>query len=166
MKLKGLPYASRMIPYSPAARGIIASKSAYVSAPASESKPAKTQTISALPGVPTLHVITRAFRNTPVTMMLSTLTEMAAISPRPRTSCVCSFCIIEATDCTDEHGLCLVCVYRVNLWLIPGIVGDQIVVSIATSNQIRLAVATDQDRSGEWPSVVVKHLRQRVSTTV
>ena len=71
-----------------------------------ESRPAKTQTISALPGVPTLHVITRALRNTPVPMMLATLTEIAAISPSPRMSCVCSVCIF------IRHKI------RVNLWLI------------------------------------------------
>src|SRR5713226_5384028 len=75
-----------MMPYSPAARGIIASSSAYVSAPASDSSPATSQTVSALPGVPTLQVITRALRKTPVPITFATLTEIAAIRPRPRTS--------------------------------------------------------------------------------
>src|SRR5205807_6198203 len=77
-----------MMPYSPAARGNMASSSAYVSAPASDSKPATSHTVKALPGVPTLHVITRAFRNTPVPMTFATLTEIAATSPRPRMSSV------------------------------------------------------------------------------
>jgi hypothetical protein len=47
---------------------------------------------NALPGLPTLHVTTRALRNTPVPMMFATLTEIAAISPRPRMSWVCSGC--------------------------------------------------------------------------
>src|SRR5438874_7077847 len=75
-----------MIPYSPAARGNMASSSAYVSAPASDSKPATSHTVKALPGVPTLHVITRALRNTPVPMTFATLTEIAATKPRPRMS--------------------------------------------------------------------------------
>src|ERR1051325_11085324 len=75
-----------MMPYSPAARGNIASSSAYVSAPASDNKPATSQTLKALPGVPTLHVITRALRNTPVPMTFATLTEIAATKPRPRMS--------------------------------------------------------------------------------
>src|SRR5688572_25887536 len=140
------------MPYSPAARGIIASNSAYVSAPASESSPAKTQTASAFPGLPTLHVITRAFKNTPVPMMLATLTEMAAISPRPRMSCLCSVCIVLG------HGF--------NPWLIPGVVGDQIFVSVAAADQMRLAVAADQDRSGQRPPVVVKHLGQRIRAAI
>src|SRR6266545_4732625 len=78
------PYASRMMPYSPAARGNIANNSAYVSAPASESNPATSHTVKALPGVPTLQVITRALRNTPVPMTFATLTEIAATKPRPR----------------------------------------------------------------------------------
>src|SRR5438552_914352 len=75
-----------MMPYSPAARGIIAKSSAYVSAPASDSSPATSHTVNALPGVPTLQVITRAFKNTPVPMTFATLTAIAAIKPRPRTS--------------------------------------------------------------------------------
>src|SRR5689334_22356947 len=75
-----------MMPYSPAARGNIASSSAYVSAPASDKRPATNHTVSVLPGVPTLQVITRAFKNTPVPMTLATLTEIAATKPRPRTN--------------------------------------------------------------------------------
>lgn len=60
-----------------------------MSAPASDSNPATNQTVKALPGVPTLQVITRALRNTPVPMTLATLTEIAAIRPSPRISSVC-----------------------------------------------------------------------------
>jgi len=38
------------------------------------------------PGEPTLHVITRAFKNTPVPITFPMITEIAATSPRPRTS--------------------------------------------------------------------------------
>src|SRR5581483_9297552 len=48
--------------------------------------PATSQTVSAMPGVPTLQVITRALRNTPVPITFATLTEIAAINPKPRTS--------------------------------------------------------------------------------
>jgi hypothetical protein len=37
------------------------------------------------PGVPTLHVITRAFRKTPVPIMFAMFTEVAAVRPSPRT---------------------------------------------------------------------------------
>ena len=60
-----------------------------MSALASESYPAINQTVRALPGVPTLQVITRALRNTPVPMTFATLTEIAAIKPSPRISSVC-----------------------------------------------------------------------------
>jgi hypothetical protein len=37
-------------------------------------------------GLPTLQVITRVFRNTPVPIMLATFTAMAAQAPMPRMS--------------------------------------------------------------------------------
>src|SRR2546425_10010419 len=86
MNPHGRREASRMIPYPPAAGETIAKSPAYVSAPAKERKPATNQTVKAIPGVPTLHVMTRAFRNTPVPITFATLTEMAAIKPRPRIS--------------------------------------------------------------------------------
>src|SRR2546425_12949281 len=86
MKPEAGSYALRTMPCSPAASGIIASSSAYVSAPNSESNPAATQTESAIIGVPVLQVITRALIKTPVPIMLATLTEIAAVRPRPRTS--------------------------------------------------------------------------------
>src|SRR6266550_2032675 len=47
--------------------------------------PATTYTPRTLPGVPTLQVITRAFRKTPVPITLPTTTDIAATSVRPRT---------------------------------------------------------------------------------
>ncbi len=42
--------------------------------------------MSTFPGVPTLHVITRAFRKTPVPMTFPMMIDTAATSPSPRTS--------------------------------------------------------------------------------
>src|SRR3954451_12885973 len=79
------PYASRRNTYSPPAFGIIAASSAYVSAPATARSPDTIQTAITVSGEPTLQVITRVLRNTPVPIMLAMLTEVAATSPRPRT---------------------------------------------------------------------------------
>src|SRR4051812_27368728 len=72
--------------YSPPARGINTQSSPYVRAPASDSTPATTHTVTTRLGVPTLHVITRAFRNTPVPMTTPVTIDMAANRPSPRTS--------------------------------------------------------------------------------
>jgi hypothetical protein len=48
--------------------------------------PAAIQMKMTVPGVPTLQVMTRVFKKTPVPMMLPTTIEMAAIRPRPRMS--------------------------------------------------------------------------------
>src|SRR3954452_9177615 len=72
--------------YSPPALGIIAASSAYVSAPARLRRPATTQTVMTIPGVPTLHVITRDLRKTPVPMTSPITIAIAARAPSPRTS--------------------------------------------------------------------------------
>jgi len=74
--------------YSPPACGMRAQSSPYVSAPASESPPATTHASSTNPGVPTLQVMTRAFKNTPVPMTTPITIAVAASSPSPRTSVV------------------------------------------------------------------------------
>jgi hypothetical protein len=75
-----------MYTYSPPARGNIVESSAYVSAPANASTPAAIQTKSTSSGDPTLQVITRVLRKTPVPIMLAMLIDVAAVSPRLRTS--------------------------------------------------------------------------------
>src|SRR5688572_1764115 len=93
--------------YSPPARGQMAASSAYVRAPAMESSPATTQTAITRPGEPTLQVITRDLRKTPVPITLPTTMEVAAITPRPRMS-VESFCvgvdIIQRTGIDNERA--------------------------------------------------------------
>ena len=64
--------------------GRIAVSSAYVKAPASDSNPAAIHTNITHFGSPTLHVIARAFRKTPVPITFPIMTDTAAISPRPR----------------------------------------------------------------------------------
>jgi hypothetical protein len=54
--------------------------------PASESNPAAIHTSIAIFGLPTLQVMTRDFRKTPVPIMFETLTEIAAHIPTPRIS--------------------------------------------------------------------------------
>src|ERR1043165_8643954 len=99
--------------------------------------------MSALPGVPTLHVMTRAFRNTPVPMMLATLTEMAAISPRPRMSCVCSACIGFYPQITQNlFSTCVICGL-----LISEVVRNQVLVSVAAPDGFDGSILTNQHRS-------------------
>ena len=71
--------------YSPPACGIIAASSAYVSAPARLRRPATTHTVTTIPGVPTLQVMTRALRNTPVPMTSPMRIALEASRPSPRT---------------------------------------------------------------------------------
>src|ERR1043166_6055543 len=119
------------------------------------SRPASTQTISALPGVPTLHVMTRALRKTPVPMMFATLTEIAAISPRPRMSCVCSLCIRFIHRLHRCYfAICEIC------GLVSKVVRDQIFVSVAAPDERDRSIFTNQHRSGERSPIIVKHLGQ------
>jgi len=48
----------------------------------------------------------------------------------------------------------------------PNIIHNQILICITTANQISRAVAANQHRGRQWPTVVVKHLRQRIGATV
>src|SRR5580693_4427685 len=62
----------------------MAAISEYEKVPASDSRPAAAQTSSTVFALPTLQVMTRVLRNTPVPIMLATLTAVAAHGPTPR----------------------------------------------------------------------------------
>src|ERR1700723_2420325 len=62
----------------------MAAISEYEKVPASDSRPAAAQTSSTVFAPPTLQVMTRVLRNTPVPIMLATLTAVAAQGPTPR----------------------------------------------------------------------------------
>ncbi len=72
--------------YSPPASGISAATSAYEKVPASDRSPAATHTASTAEALPTLQVMTRDFRNTPVPIMLATFIAIAAVRPSARSS--------------------------------------------------------------------------------
>src|ERR1700738_5146389 len=89
----------------------MAAISEYENVPASDSSPAATHTKRTIFALPTLQVITRVFRNTPVPIMLATFTAMAAQGPMPRTSSV------RAEDAGDP--------VEAEIWvLIPGSIGE------------------------------------------
>src|SRR5262249_9767702 len=72
--------------YSPPASGNMADNSAYVRAPASESIPDVIQTAITVQPEPTLQVMTRAFRKTPVPITVPTTTAIAPQRLNPRMS--------------------------------------------------------------------------------
>src|SRR5437773_1014829 len=47
---------------------------------------------------------------------------------------------------------------------LPNIVGQQILISISLSNQIRFSAVANHHRGRQRPPVVMKHLRQRISS--
>src|SRR5271154_4271373 len=66
----------------------MAAISEYENVPARESRPAASHTNSTVFALPTLQVMTRVLRKTPVPIMLATLTAIAPHAPTPRVSSV------------------------------------------------------------------------------